>query len=111
MSTDLAEQVRVAGWALDAALRELEEANGETLRPYPARYVLGFADFHAAEPELIGDAMEDERGGIPGFSQQLTTRGILTAANLIGQGWRLLFWERSSGTRYWFHNGAAEQIA
>lgn len=74
-------------------------------------YVLGFAEFAGAHPELVGDPLEDERGGVPGFSQQLTSRGILTAANLADRGWTLLFWERESGTRYLFESGVLEAIA
>lgn len=75
------------------------------------KYVLGFAEFAAAHPELVGDPLEDERGGVPGLSQQLTSRGILTAANLADRGWTLLFWERESGTRYLFESGVLEAIA
>lgn len=74
-------------------------------------YVLGFAEFAAAEPALVGEPLEDERGGVPDFSQQRTSRGILTAANLEGQGWRLLFWDDATGGRYLFDGRRAERIA
>lgn len=79
--------------------------------PKPPEYVLGFRDVHSAAPTVVGDPLENERGGVPGFSQQLTSRGILTAANLAGRGWTLLFWERDSGTRYLFDRGELEAIA
>lgn len=76
-----------------------------------AIFQLGFKTFHDAAPDLIGEALENERGGIPGFSQQKTSRGILTAAEIKGRGWEMLFWESDSGTRYWFRRGKAEVIA
>jgi hypothetical protein len=74
-------------------------------------FVLGFETFHNAEPALIGEPLENERGGVPDFSQQLTSNGMLTAANIIGRGWTLLFWERPTSARYLFAGGRAERIA
>jgi hypothetical protein len=79
--------------------------------PAPPHYVLGFELFHNAAPELLGEPLENERGGIPGFSQQRTSRGILTAANIVDRGWELLFWETQTGDRYRFADGRAELIA
>lgn len=76
--------------------------------PQPV-YVLGFADFYAAAPELLGKPLENERGGIPGLSFQATERGFLTAAELpdpddVYEGvvleWHLTFYEISTRYRY-----------
>lgn len=77
----------------------------------PARYQMGFADWADADRALLGDPLEDERGGLPGFSQQRTTNGILTAADIDERGWTLLFWEERTGTRYLFEDGHSRRIA
>jgi hypothetical protein len=77
----------------------------------PPEFLLGFRDWARADPALLGNPLENERGGIPGFSQQRTSRGILTAANIDGRGWTLVFWESSTGTRYVFEQGASKRIA
>lgn len=103
--------VRENRWAYD---NFMEATGGPANRPpaeQHAEFVLGFEEFHNAAPDLIGAALENERGGVPNFSQQLTSRGILTAANLAGRGWTLLFWERESGARFLFADGRSEQIA
>lgn len=80
-----------------------------TPAPPQSVYVLGFADFYAAAPELLGKPLENERGGIPGLSFQATERGFLTAAYLpdpddIYDGavleWHLTFYESSTRYRY-----------
>lgn len=45
-------------------------------------FVLGFEKWHDLEPDLIGEPLENEHGGIEGFSQQLTTTGLLSWCNV-----------------------------
>lgn len=74
--------------------------------PQPV-YQLGFADFYAAAPELLGKPLENERGGIPGLSFQGTERCELTAAYIAHPEdpqdkptWHLTALERSNRHRY-----------
>lgn len=82
-------------------------------------FVLGFKAFRDAHPDLIGDALEPERGGIPGFSVQRSTKGRLMAQYLASPvteqvvGWTITFWRDSDGARFLFSpaTGDVVQIA
>lgn len=69
-------------------------------------YTLGFKTWADAEPGLLGDPLENERGGIPGFSVQKTSRGRLMAQYLASPlnqqvlGWTLTFWDDATDNRY-----------
>lgn len=76
-----------------------------------ARFQMGFAEWAAKDPALLGEPLENERGGVPGFSVQRTSKGRLMACNLIDRGWTLTFWADADGSR-WLYNGShSEQIA
>jgi len=61
-------------------------------------FVLGFERWHNLEPELIGDAVVNERGPFNGMSQQLTTTGLLTWTAL-----GFTFWHIPSRKMYIWH--------
>lgn len=65
----------------------------------PARYQEGFLAWATTQPELLGVPLEDEHGGIEGFSQQLTDRGVLTWAKLE-QGEVYTFYELATRKRW-----------
>lgn len=88
--------------------------------PVPAPgddFVLGFKAFHDAEPALIGNPIGRERGGLPGFSVQRSSKGRLMAQYLADpatnaiQGWKITFWDDASDTRYLFDGRKAVKIA
>lgn len=74
--------------------------------PSGGEFVLGFKKWHDAEPGLLGDPIKSERGGIPGFSVQKTSRGRLMAQYLASPlnqqiiGWTLTFWDDATDNRY-----------
>lgn len=78
--------------------------------PKPPEFVLGFKQWHDAEPDLIGDPKENERPTyVRGFSQQWTTNGLFSWADLkSGQAMTFnehetmdrYFWDGSKGVKY-----------
>lgn len=72
--------------------------------PTDAHFVLGFKEWHDADPGLIGDAIEEEWGAGPGISQQRTTHGVLTWADLKGGAVRT-FLDTRDGRRYRWDGG------
>jgi hypothetical protein len=84
------------------ALRAYSESKGLMPRPtvpiVPV-FVLGFKEWHDIQPELIGDPIENEYGGIHQWSQQLTTTGLLSWADLKA-GQQMLFYHFPTKTRY-----------
>lgn len=82
-----------------------------------AVFQAGFLDWSRRDPALLGTPLENESGGIPGFSVQRTSTGRLMAQYLAHpetrkiRGWTLTFWEDGTGARYLFANGRSEQIA
>lgn len=66
--------------------------------PQP-RFQAGFLAWSQVQADLLGTPLEDERGGIEGFSQQLTDRGVLTWANLK-RGEVYTFYELATRKRY-----------
>lgn len=91
--------------------------------PSDSEFVLGFKDWHDADPKLLGDPIGKERGGIQGFSVQRSTRGRLMAQYLAdpasepinaasgeyrrSQGWVLTFWDDATDQR-WLWDEAAK---
>lgn len=96
-----------------AALADFKAAAGTPRSPVdqPVRFQLGFLEWSQADPSLLGQPLENERGGVPGFSVQKTSTGRLMASNLVNRGWTLTFWRDSDGARFLFANGRSEQIA
>lgn len=90
---------------------------GQIVTPPAPKYAMGFAEWAAADPALLGAPLEDERGGIPGLSFQATERGFLTAANLswpesgAPMGWHLTFFEQATRRRYEFRDGQTVALA
>lgn len=94
-----------------AALADFRAATASQAPVTPgARFQLGFADWAAHDPGLLGRPLENERGGIPGYSQQLTDTGILTAALLEDRGWTLLFWQRATSARFLFDDARKHSV-
>lgn len=102
--------LRDRNWAPRPSWSVFAEAAGEQPAPQPVpepavpHFVQGFATVHAAHPDLVGDPLEDERGGIVGLSQQRTRNGLLTWANLKG-GQAITFYEWKAKRR-WVWNGS-----
>jgi hypothetical protein len=77
------------------------DSNPEPL-PEPThefKFDLGFLEAYNSNPVLVGEPLENEFGGIPGASQQLTTRGMLSWMNLK-EGSEILFYEFDRKRRY-----------
>ena len=113
--TESTEGIRLGLKQNPDALREFLALTGGTypLISQPAsvapRYQMGFRDWHDADPGLLGEPLEDERGGIPGFSVQKTSKGRLMAANLADRGWTLTFWA-DTGERWLLEDGRSRMI-
>lgn len=77
-----------------------------------ARFVLGFRAWAEAEPELIG-APHDARewGAALGISQQRTTNGLLTWADLNPSKSQMLFIDGRNGRRYRWMGGQSQEVA
>lgn len=101
--------------AMQAALMALPP--GQPMSPPGDEFVLGFKAFHDAEPALIGSPIRRERGGVPGFSVQRSSRGRLMAQYLADpatnaiQGWKITFWDDATDARYLFDGRKAVKIA
>lgn len=77
--------------------------NGEAM----PEYKLGFKEWYDLEPELLGDPLEDEHGGIEGLSQQKTENGLLTWVALPGyEGGMRTFYNWETGERRALPGGA-----
>ena len=81
-------------------------------------YQLGFLDFYNAAPTLLGQPIENERGGIPGLSFQGTDHCELTAAYISHPedpqdkpGWHYTALERSTRYRYELRGSTVVRIA
>lgn len=75
-----------------------------------ARFVLGFAEWADAEPELIGRPHDQtEWGAAIGQSQQRTTHGLLTWSDLK-TGQVMTFLDGRTGRRYRWMGGSSHEV-
>lgn len=81
-----------------------------TITPQVPKYVLGFKDAHDANPDLVGDPIENEWGAARGISLQRTSNGVLIWANTVASGSVLSFLDTRDGNRYRW-DGTTLQIA
>lgn len=106
---------RRPAWYAYAALPKEDVVDPESVwpgAPAPgAQFVLGFADWAQAEPELIG-APHDARefGAAHGISQQRTTRGLLSWCDLRS-GQVMTFLDATNGRRYRWIGGGSQEVA
>lgn len=73
-------------------------------------FQLGFLEVYNAYPDKIGEPLEWEFGGFPGFSQCMTTKGCLTWVDPKGYDQVILFYEFATGIRYLWKNGALHPL-
>lgn len=85
-------------------LTAMIDALAQHPKPPDGEYVLGFKEWHDAAPDLLGDPIGRERGGVQGFSVQRTSKGRLMACDLRGRGWTLTFWDDATDVR-WLWDG------
>lgn len=86
-----------------ADFKAAAKAGGLPTSQHPA-FVLGFKAFYDAAKDLIGPALEPERGGVPGLSFQRSQNGFLTWADLK-QGQVMTFYEDATRRRWRWQEG------
>lgn len=87
-------------------IQELGYAPQQGGQPVP-HFQLGFKDWHDRMPDLIGDPLEDEWGPTMNISQQRTSTGLLTWADIHGVGSVLSFYSLKDGAR-WLWDGQTD---
>ncbi len=101
---------RMPGWYALRGVAGVPDSVATAPASEPPAFVLGFADIATRYPDLVGEPLENERGGIVGFSQQRTTRGLLTFADLRS-GRAFTFYEDATGTRWRYVEESGEMVA
>lgn len=79
-------------------------------KPEQYKYVEGFEQWHNIEPNLIGYPLENEHGGIHHFSQQKTSYGLLTWADVNGVGPVFTFYDEESLIRHRWIYGESHSV-